>query len=466
MSAFIIKRLLWGIPTLLVILLLCFLLLDHSPGKAVDTYMSNNFEGVKSMENIEEYEYYYIQSVKKLGLDKPAFYFTLTNRAMLDTIGRITFLPKKAQAEKLSATSGNKKAVGEYFHTIDYLLNQVRRLTDTVFVQKNELTRELYNAKKDAAYSDNLEKISQTIDDKNIASQLENLLEQQKYFARTKPSASLLIPAIKWNGTDNRFHLMLTRLFSGEKNISLIDSRPVWLKIRESLRFTLAINLLAFILSVFVSYKLAIWLSMNAGRRVARSVNSLMFVLYTMPAFWVGSMLLMFFSSSTYGSMLNWFPPGGVGDIGQGDNFFEIVGIRLHHYLLPVICISYPVIVFLTTHLKDSIKDASGNQWAVTARAKGLSEVSTIKRHVLRNAIFPYITLLGNIIPSIFAGSVIMEVLFNIPGMGRLAYQSIISRDWPVLFNIILISGIITVLAQILTDILYAWLDPRINTGK
>ncbi|HMX85270.1 MAG TPA: hypothetical protein PKD14_04990, partial [Saprospiraceae bacterium] len=289
MSAFIIKRLLWGIPTLLVILLLCFLLLDHSPGKTVDTYMSNNFEGVKSMENVEEYEYYYIQSVKKLGLDKPAFYFTLTNRAMLDTIGRITFLPKKTQAEKLSATSGNKKAVGEYFHTIDYLLNQVRRLTDTVFVQKNELTRELYNAKKDADYSEKLEQISQTIDDKNIASQLKNLLEQQKYFARNKPSASLLIPAIKWNGTDNRFHLMLTRLFSGEKNISLIDSRPVWLKIRESLRFTLAINLLAFILSVFVSYKLAIWLSMNAGRRVARSVNSLMFVLYTMPAFWVGS---------------------------------------------------------------------------------------------------------------------------------------------------------------------------------
>ena len=181
MSAFIIKRLLWGIPTLLVILLLCFLLLDHSPGKAVDTYMSNNFEGVKSMENVEEYEYYYIQSVKKLGLDKPAFYFTLTNRAMLDTIGRITFLPKKAQAEKLSATSGNKKAVGEYFHTIDYLLNQLRRLTDTVFVQKNELTRELYNAKKDADYSEKLEQISQTIDDKNIASQLKNLLEQQKW---------------------------------------------------------------------------------------------------------------------------------------------------------------------------------------------------------------------------------------------------------------------------------------------
>jgi peptide/nickel transport system permease protein len=103
------------------------------------------------------------------------------------------------------------------------------------------------------------------------------------------------------------------------------------------------------------------------------------------------------------------------------------------------------------------------NQFVITAKSKGLSNKMVLKKHVLVNAIFPFISLLGGIIPSLFAGSVVIEVLFNVPGMGRLAYQSILSHDWPVLFGIVLLSGIITIISQILVDILYHYFDPRIK---
>lgn len=463
MSAFIIKRLLWGIPTLLVIFLLCFAMLNRAPEEAVNTYMSNNLEGVKALENVTEYEYYYIQSVRKLELDKPAFYFTLTNKARPEFIDTIDYLPQKKLAENLCLHVARKQRVGQYFSTIDQLS---KKLSNQEISQKAELLRALFLAKSDAAHSPQLDSLALKMESPALQAEINTITSLQKEFAAAKPNADMLIPVIRWNGTDNRFHRMITRIFSNEKNISLIDSRPVWKKIREALGYTLSVNLLAFVLSVLVSYRLAIWLNLNAGRTRARITGGLLFVMYTMPAFWVGSMLLMFFSSSTYSSLLNWFPPGGVGDPGPTDGFLDVLGVRLYHYILPVFCISYPVIVFLTTHLRDGIAETSGEQWAVTARAKGLDEGTTLKKHVLVNAVFPYITLLGNMIPSIFAGSVIIEVLFNIPGAGRLAYQSIISRDWPVLFNIILISGIVTVLAQILTDVVYASLDPRIKHNR
>ncbi len=467
MSDFIIKKLLWGIPTLLVIFLLCFLLLDHDPEKTVSTYMSNHYEGIKVLENVEEYERYYIQTVKKLGLDKPAFYISITSKEYPDTLNKIYFLPQKSLAIKLINRTGNWPVVKQYFDTIDRGLNLCLHTDRNKFSGRENLKQTLFTSKYDVSTSEELLNYQK---DSAIGIELKNTLQslmvQQKSFEKVSPKLSLLMPAIKWNGIDCRFHRLFADYFSNKQNISLIDSRPVWAKIKESLKFTLSINLLAILISTFISIRLGLFLSLNQGRKVADFIGSIMFVLYTMPAFWVGSLLLVFFTSSSYGSFLNLFPVGGVGDISVSNNFFEIIAIRFYHFILPIICLSYPVIVFLTTHLRDSMMEVSKSQFRITALAKGLTPKVVLRNHVLKNAIFPFITLLGNIIPSLFAGSVIIEVLFNIPGMGRLAYQSIISRDWPVLFNIILLTGSITIISQILVDIIYSWLDPRIKLNK
>ena len=467
MSVFIIKRLLWVVPTLLIIFIICFSLLSYAPQQEVDTYMVNNFGGIKGLEDVEKYEEYYCQSVKKLGLNKPLFYFTVTSQPSPDTLENICFLPQKQLSLDLLNRTGKWETVDAYFGKVEEALQILSSSEHPSPGFQSKLAGEIFNCKISVRSSDIIDDyVNSHRGQDRLARVLTDIRSMQDRFKDVKPSANLLIPEIRWNGTNCRFHRMLSGMFSYEKNISLIDSQPVWQKISKSLGFTLVINLLTLIFSIWVSIRLALWLSANLNSQKERIIRAILFVCYTLPAFWIGSLSLIYLTNSSYGSLLNIFPPGGVGDVSESDNIFTLIGIRMYHFILPVLCMSYPVIAYLTTHLRDSLSDTFKSPFMLTAISKGLKRKDALQKHGLKNAIFPFISLLANAIPSLIAGSVIIEVLFNIPGMGRLAYQSVTARDWPVLFNIIFLTGTLTVLTQIILDILYANLDPRIKAGK
>lgn len=467
MLSFIFRRLLWGIPSLLAVFCLCFLMLDSKPEQMIDTYLGNNIEGSKGTDNIKQYEEYYCQASKKLGYDKPSFYFSISNVAEPDTLQRICYLPQRILAKKLLEQSGNWPAVQAYFNSIDVAFNYLASHPFSDLNASKYLQSEIFSLKSDFHLPEIIAQYASTdsLDDHLKAILLEinhKHLQVQNSFA----NKSMLIPRFQWNGADNRFHKMFTSIFSKKENISLVDSRPAWDKISEALSITLSINFVSIIIALLLAVWLAIRLNMISNPQISKSIEIIIFALYTIPAFWVGSLFLTFFSNASYSPYLNWFPVGGLGDISGSTHIFEIFLIRLQHLILPIFCVAYPATVYLTLHLRDSLSLNMKKQYLLTALSKGMTRKDALKKHVLKNSIFPIISILGHIIPSLFAGSVVIEILFNLPGMGRLAYQSIISRDWPVFFDIIFISGLITILAQILVDIAYQLLDPRIKLNN
>ena len=136
------------------------------------------------------------------------------------------------------------------------------------------------------------------------------------------------------------------------------------------------------------------------------------------------------------------------------------------HLLLPIVCIAYPSIAFIARQARGSMSDVLGQEYIKTARAKGLPERKVIWKHGFRNALFPIITMLASIIPASIAGSITIEFIFNIPGLGFTLYKSILEQDWPIVFAIMMLGAVLTIVGILISDILYAVADPRVRLEK
>jgi len=142
-------------------------------------------------------------------------------------------------------------------------------------------------------------------------------------------------------------------------------------------------------------------------------------------------------------------------------SFWQKLSDNIAHLLLPIFCVTYGALAFMTRQLRNSMIDTFQQDYIRTARAKGLSEHTIVWRHGFRNSIFPLITLFGNVLPRAFAGSVVIEVIFNIQGMGYLMWDS-----WQVVYTVLMITALLTVIGILLADLLYAFIDPRIQFGR
>ena len=157
--------------------------------------------------------------------------------------------------------------------------------------------------------------------------------------------------------------------------------------------------------------------------------------------------------------ILKWLPTGGLETIGHGFSVYD----RLYHLLLPGMVLAFREVGVLVRYTRSSMLDVIRQDYVRTARAGGLSEWSVIFRHALRNALLPLITMLGLTIPRLFAGVVIIEQIFQWPGMGRLAIEAIIGRDYPVLMGLTLCTAVMVLGSNLLADVLYGMADPRIR---
>jgi peptide/nickel transport system permease protein len=185
------------------------------------------------------------------------------------------------------------------------------------------------------------------------------------------------------------------------------------------------------------------------------------FILYSLPSFWVAVMLIMLFGGGEYWDI---FPVYGISSLGAEQYpFFKWLVDRIWHLILPVFCLSYGGWAYLSRLMKAELLEVIREDYIRTARAKGLEERIVIMKHALRNALLPLITLLAYLLPSLFGGSVIIESIFSIPGMGQLGFEAVLSRDYPVIMALTTISAILTLVGLILSDVLYAVFDPRIK---
>lgn len=259
-------------------------------------------------------------------------------------------------------------------------------------------------------------------------------------------------------GLDRPLHvqylLWLGRLAHGDLGRSFSDGRPVTEKIIERLPATLTLTLSALGLSLLASIPLGTLAAVRPGSSWDRFCSVFALAGYSVPSFWLGLMLVALFSLR-----LGLLPSYGMSTLGEP---FSIAD-RLRHLLLPAISLSCGGTAALARFVRSSAREALRQDYIRTARAKGLPEKVVLYRHALRNSLIPVITLLGLQLPGLFEGAVITENIFAWPGMGRLGVQAVFQRDYNLLLGINILSAALVVTGNILADVAYALVDPRVR---
>jgi peptide/nickel transport system permease protein len=205
-------------------------------------------------------------------------------------------------------------------------------------------------------------------------------------------------------------------------------------------------------------------MAVKKDSRYDKRANAVLFGLYALPSFWVLLVLLYVFSNPDWG--MNFISITGMMDLDENSTWNEWLSMSTRQLVLPILCLIYPAMTVLARQMRSSMIQALNQDFVRTARAKGLSEKVVIWKHAFPNAAFPLITFLGSLLPDMVAGSILVENIFNIPGMGQLLIDSIGTQDWPVVFGIILLGAILSMVSLLLVDLAFAWLDPRVRFNQ
>jgi len=231
--------------------------------------------------------------------------------------------------------------------------------------------------------------------------------------------------------------------------------------IEEALPITLMINLLGLAITLTLAIPLGILAARKYHQWQDKSITLFNFIGFSIPGFWL-SLLLMYW----LGVANNWLPISGLHSLNY-ENLETWAKFKdsISHLIMPVIIPSVTGLAGITLFVKNGMLDVLNQDYITTARAKGLSEHKVVYTHALRNALLPLITIIGLSIPGLIGGSVIAETIFAIPGMGKLFYDAVLMRDFPVVMGVLTIGSALTLLGNLLADIAYAWADPRVRRG-
>lgn len=232
--------------------------------------------------------------------------------------------------------------------------------------------------------------------------------------------------------------------------------QPVMDLIVERIPATFTLAFSGLILSIVIGFPLGIIAALNRGKWPDNIIRLTTVLINTVPEWWIGLVLLILL-----GGILGLVPLGGMYRVGDGS-----LADRLHHLILPAIVSATGGWIGFSRILRFEILDVLNQDYVRTARAKGLSYYTVVMRHVLRNAIMPFVTGLSGIFLLILSGSVLFEIVFSWPGMGRLAIFAINSRDYPVMMAIFMISSFLGILGILMVDILYGIVDPRVRYDR
>ena len=258
-----------------------------------------------------------------------------------------------------------------------------------------------------------------------------------------------------------RYVQWLWKVLHLDLGTSYIYQDPVWDVIRSRFPVSIFLGLTGFLLSYLICIPLGVMKAVRHGSNFDVISSALVFMGYSVPGWALGTALLVLFGGGSFWSL---FPLGGF----RPDNWEylslwgKITG-QLHHMFLPVVCYMIGSFATLTILSKNSLMENLGQDYVRTAFAKGLNERRVIFKHALRNSLIPLVTGLGNVISLILAGSFLIERVFNIDGMGYLGYTAILQRDYPVALGILVIDSLLMLVGNILSDIIYATVDPRIR---
>ncbi len=273
---------------------------------------------------------------------------------------------------------------------------------------------------------------------------------------------------------DQPWHIQYLRLVRRLVTLDLgtrwQDGRPISEVVGEALPVTLMLSGISLIIAYSLAIPLGVFSAARRGTRRDTTMTVFLFVLYSLPSFWVGTMLIVYLSS---GQFLNcpWTHSPGCFPLQGWHSFrgfeqlkpFDKVLDVIWHITLPIVTLTYASLASLSRYVRMGMLDTLRQDYIRTARAKGLSEARVSYVHALRNALIPIVTLLGLTLPSLIGGSVIVEQIFGIRGMGFVALEAIRLPDYPLVITIVAFTGLLTMIGVLVSDLLYAVVDPRIR---
>jgi len=524
MFKYILKRILFFIPTIIVISLITFIINVNAPGDPVEFMLS----GGKSSSDGKLSEKLAGEKAKirlrhELGLDLPLFYVSLSNLAKCDTLYKLTDKNHRENLARLTYEYGDWASISEYYKAIkqfEYTLLLLPKdsVVAPAYIRVKEYINQLY-----FVYDDNkIESIFRDLNDvfkllphrgKNSGQnqlgreELDFLfksspLKHELYFTlkgmfinivakyhnmiKNSNSWKKLVPTLHVNGINNQYHNWIfgdkswysslpwvddsgpinyksKGFIRGDFGRSYQDKRPVSSVIWDALGWTALINIITIFIAYIVSIPLGVRSAIMKGTNQDQIISTFLFFLYSLPNFWIATMLIMFLGG---GDFLDWFPSHGTNDLDASDPFIDRFFDIAYHLVLPLFCLVYPSFAFLSRQARGGMLNVLNQDYIRTAKAKGLSNKKVIWKHTFRNALIPIITLLGSILPFVITGSVVIEYIFSIPGMGSLLLDATKAKDYPIVYTIVMFASILTLFGFLLSDILYAVVDPRISYGN
>ncbi len=253
----------------------------------------------------------------------------------------------------------------------------------------------------------------------------------------------------------------LGNMFKGDMGESIKFRRPVSEMINERIPNTLLLVGISFLVTLLIAIPIGIWSARKPYSPFDYVVTTVTFIGQSIPVYWLGLGLIVIFYVTLKNPISGepFFPVGGMNTRGKEGEFLD----TLWHLILPVTALSMGWVAWYSRFLRSSMLDVLHEDYIRTARAKGMKEQMVHYKHALRNAILPLVTLIALDLPSLFAGALFVETIFSWPGMGRLFWDAAKGRDYPVLLGVVMITATLIIVCNILADLAYGWLDPRVK---
>ena len=441
MTQYIIKRLLLIIPTLILVSCLTFFLSKQVPADQVAIILS--IQGIDDSNQNWEKEYNAMQ--QKMDLDLPEFYFSIKPNYSIATTGEEFDFYEKQFISNIS--------------TLKYSKSYVAQLVDLLNQTSESTRRKLFS-------STNLELVQSKINlhqldiSDDLQLKINNLIGE-----RSLHKINWHYPIITYNGFQNQYHSWVSKIMKGDFGDSLLDARPITDKLWEAMKWSVLLVFLNLFFALLISFPIGVFNGVNPNSLFDKISNNLLFAFFAIPKFWMATLFIIFFTSAEYGGWTNIFPSVGIWYSSGSEGFLSMLANSWHKLILPILILVIPDTAYLARLIRSSVQEESKKEYIKTAQSKGMSTKDITIKHILPNSLVPTIALLVGSLPGALASSLVIEVIFNIPGIGRLMYDSIQFADWAMVYPIVLIISVIAVVMFLLGDILMTFLNPKMKLG-
>ena len=454
MFRYILRRLYWFFPVFLLVVVLLFIL-DQKTTK--DQFLQEANASRLPAEPSANEDAILKELAASKGWDLPPFYFSMHHQGWSPDFYQEIDARERRRLHQIGQWTLNTHSASQVHNSIKNLNEYYRyNLADEIY--KSEFINYVngQNTFRLLHWANNLD--ADKIENKLLV----NLIEQVNQ-AHADKSIWNALPVISWHGVTNRFHNFIKNYLFNGRQFSKVDGILVYQKIWPAVGITIFINVVSLILLTLICIPLGLFLFRRNEQFSGRILQAVLYILFALPLFWLATFVLLV-AAGVPGIGVSGMPVLHAGETPSVLSFLRPYNIG--YLVLPIVSVVLGLLAFLSIQMYRSLRETDQQKFILAARSRGISESNVLRRHNRPVAIYSIITILGNSIPALISGSVVIEIIFNIPGMGRLLWQSLYAYDWSVVTGILLISVVFSVIGQLLTDISYYYVNPTMRVNR